>query len=699
MRTNLLSLFLSVFAVSTLSAQTADKFCGTTERHKELVEQHPEILEAEKQLEAHTRQFAMAKSGDDTTVYTIPVVFHVVHNYGVENISDEQILSAIEVLNRDYDAANPDLSGIIEEFQPLIADMNIQFKLATKDIYGNCTNGIDRIPSLLTYDGGNSAVKINPWPRESYLNVWVVNSMNSGVAGYALYPSAVNSQVMRPLDGIVVLHDYVGNIGTSGEGSSRTLSHEVGHWLNLAHVWGSTNDPGVACGDDGVSDTPMTKGYDYCPTSPEQAMICNDTIVENYQNFMEYSYCPSHMFTLGQKERVRAALTSDIGNRNLLSTDFNLGLTGVSEGNEATCSPMTEFYPNRLYACMGDEVKFFANTTRAIAENYNWEFSNANIETSSEANPTVTFNSAGWQTVTLTVSNEYGETTHTDEKAVYISDPNTNQFTNEYYQPFYGPEVLENEWIEVNRKKENVTHWEWSGAGYTYGSMKLTAYDQTGMDVDQIISPSFDLTNTSGLIFSFKYAFATQLPSEQVEAKLVVYSSYNCGESWQPRLTIEGGDLLTAGFYEGVPFTPGVGLASEWKTAQFAISGLQTQYDNLRYKFEFTADAGSNNLYIDEVQIGSIVSDVETLKSIHQVKVYPNPATEKALLEYNLNTTAEVAVSVTDISGRTVLQLDKTAKAAGKYSDELNISDLSSGMYFVKLEIGNQVMTQKLTIE
>lgn len=113
------------------------------------------------------------------------------------------------------------------------------------DPQGNCTNGIDSVKTPETLRGDDRA-KMNPWPRDKYLNVWIAERMRDGVAGYAYYPGTFEGPVQRLADGIIILNDYIGAIGTSNPFRSTTLSHEVGHYLNLPHVWGNNNgvEPG-----------------------------------------------------------------------------------------------------------------------------------------------------------------------------------------------------------------------------------------------------------------------------------------------------------------------------------------------------------------------------------------------------------------------------------------------------------------------
>ena len=170
--------------------------------------------------------------------YVIPVVFHIIHNNGPEHIGNEQVEDAMRVLNDDFNRLNADWDDVRPEFLSIVADVGVSFKLAQKDPNGDCTNGITRTISPLTNDGTQDMKDLIQWPRNKYLNVWVAASAD-GAAGYTYTPGSVSSSFSAPLDGIVMLHDYVGTIGTGAVSRSRTLSHEVGHWINLRHVCGA----------------------------------------------------------------------------------------------------------------------------------------------------------------------------------------------------------------------------------------------------------------------------------------------------------------------------------------------------------------------------------------------------------------------------------------------------------------------------
>jgi PKD repeat protein len=245
------------------------KSCGTTEATQALHAAHPELVEKEANYNTLLLEQAEIKKQQKSTqtaeqVFRIPIVFHIIHINGSENISDAQVLDEVAILNRDYAKLNADSANIIANtpFDTLSTRMNIEFRLARIDPNGNCTNGIDRIYSHRT-NNADDASKLNPWPRNKYLNVWVVKTIGqAGVAGYAFFPS--DADATPNVDGVIILNDYIGSIGTSALFSSRALTHEIGHFLSLYHPWGGTNSPEVACGDDVVEDTPITMGHLSC---------------------------------------------------------------------------------------------------------------------------------------------------------------------------------------------------------------------------------------------------------------------------------------------------------------------------------------------------------------------------------------------------------------------------------------------------
>lgn len=254
------SLF-ALLGISASFAQGNDFWCTTDNVHRTLFDNNPGLEDHFNETRQAVLDKMHGKSGyDDSTVYTITVVFHIVHEYGAENITDAQIYDAMKVVNREFGGVDPDASNLLPPYDNLNAQVNIQYKLAAIDPFGNCTNGIDHIYSHMTNIGTDYA-KLNQWDRTRYMNIWVSDVVGeAGAAAYAYKPGATDGNNFW-IDGVIAFHNYTGSIGTSSTYRETTITHELGHTLGLSHTWGDGNDPEVSCGDDGVSDTPITKGH------------------------------------------------------------------------------------------------------------------------------------------------------------------------------------------------------------------------------------------------------------------------------------------------------------------------------------------------------------------------------------------------------------------------------------------------------
>ncbi|MEO8732807.1 MAG: M43 family zinc metalloprotease, partial [Flavobacteriales bacterium] len=275
---------IALGSFSSLAQAQTQGSCATDEMRQRLIAQNPDLLRQEAEYEHGLQAYLQAKAGQrtdtDTITYVIPVVFHILYDPSFQenspsssvdahNISNAQIFDQMSILNRDYAKLNADTTEICCGFITRAANIHVKFELATKDPFGNCTNGIDRITTQRSSNAGDYS-KLNSWFRDRYLNVWSVRSfaaLDGGIApaGYSQYPSDVQDAYGALRDGVILLDDYLGSTGTSSVFHSRDLTHEVGHYLNLQHPWGNNNGAGVACGDDGVDDTPITKGWLYCP--------------------------------------------------------------------------------------------------------------------------------------------------------------------------------------------------------------------------------------------------------------------------------------------------------------------------------------------------------------------------------------------------------------------------------------------------
>jgi len=328
------TLLCLTFMVSIVSMSVmAQHSCAHKEQREKMQKEHPELIpaqEARRQfLENFTQNFSTNQSAQSFVNLLIPVVFHVVHDNGVENISDAQIHESIVQLNEDYAALNPELVDVHPNFTDLVANVGFEFRLAELDPNGEPTTGINRIQSELTYNGSDIALKqMIQWDPTMYLNIWVVYSSNgSNGSAFAYYPADVEGSGSI-YDGIVSSYWAVGRTETAVWTHYKILTHEVGHWANLKHTWGdeSYNQSLSGCSyDDAVEDTPNTIGNTGCEL---EAVSCETH--DNVQNYMDYSNC-SNMFTEGQKTRMVAALNSPVGGRNNLWTESNHSLVFIQE--------------------------------------------------------------------------------------------------------------------------------------------------------------------------------------------------------------------------------------------------------------------------------------------------------------------------------------------------------------------------------
>ena len=209
-----------------------NEICGTTFHVNQSLQESPEKKIILEQLNNFTKDFIELNKNCRTadTNYVIPVVVHIIHNYGPERISALQVESAIETMNNDFNALNNDITGVINEFTALISDIGIEFRLARLDENGNCTNGITYNQSVLTYSGGENVKDDTYWNNDMYMNIWVVADLASeGTAAYAYYPGSAPDNH----EGIICDDDYFGTIGTASTSnwSTHTMPHEVGHYF------------------------------------------------------------------------------------------------------------------------------------------------------------------------------------------------------------------------------------------------------------------------------------------------------------------------------------------------------------------------------------------------------------------------------------------------------------------------------------
>ncbi len=689
----ILSCIATLFLVTSINAQVNEvRWCGQQAAQEKLFNSRQgarEEAELAKQiLEEHTLNYSESDRSGDEPVYVVPVVFHVIHMNGPENISDAQIRNAVDIMTRDFRKQNTDIVNVVPQFQSIAADCQIEFRLATKDLNNNCHSGINRVQSSLTYDGWNDGLKgLSYWPRNKYLNIWVCANLE-GAAGYSIFPQHVSSSWEAGEDGIVILSNYVGNIGTGSEARSRALTHEIGHWLNLSHLWGDSNYPGDEsnCGmTDWVSDTPQTIGHISCNLA---ASTCDGSL-DNVQNYMEYSYC-SNMFTAGQRARMRAALTSPVASRNQLITQSNGIATGVI--NPPLC--VAAFSSSIKTVCEGSTITFQDESYSAIT-NWNWDFGDGTTLQGSNPlihkNPAHQYLTSGTYTVTLTVNQGASSLTKTMENYIHVFP--ASMISQNLYEGFEGQWPNSN--FFVDNQNQDLTFEITPTASFSGSkSLKLRNHGNTVLgNTDILYTATFDLSNAANAELSYRWAYAGKTtPSAD---KLVISFSGDCGSTWAVRRTREGVSGLSTAASINTQFTPTT--SSQWGGESLTIGAASWLTNNFQARFEFIGQGG-NNLYLDDINItANFPVGVSELKPTSLFGVYPNPSSSNMTLDFMLQSSEEVSIMLYNTTGQLCENLYKGHLPAGKHL--FSIEKQPAGLYNMILTQGKNVSVQKIIFE
>ena len=660
--------------------------CGSAEVNNAMLA-NPDKLAIHEQLEREYLEYRENEDGTRSVVRIIPVVFHIIHNNGVENISKDQVLSALQIINNDFRKLNADASSVHPNFIGIAADSEIEFRLAKLDPNGNCTDGITRTVSALTYTAGDNVKDLIRWTYNRYLNIWVVDNIESGAAGYAYYPGNAPG---NGYEGIVIQHRYVGNIGTSNGSnySSRSLTHEIGHYMNLAHTWGNSNEVAVATNcnmDDGVSDTPNTIGTNQ--TCNLNQNTCGS--LDNVENYMDYSTC-TKMFTNGQKTRMQSALNSSAGGRNNLWTSANLAQTGTSNGFTSVCTPQVAFSANKQMGCTGLSVTFTDQSWGADQDatwQWNWSFPGATPSTSTQQNPTVVYNTAGTFNVSLTITTGAGSNNHS--KTSYINILSPTQAGNVPYD-----EGVENTTFP-NHPSDNSRNWsvsptgavQWSrttqAAATGAASVRVNLRSAASGNMYNLISPSFNLSQVSSAEAKVTFKVAHAMRESGSDERLRMYVSKNCGETWSVRYNKNGSQLATNGgsLVTGT-FVPS---ASQWRTETVSLS-LVAGEPHVMLRFEATS-AQQNNLYLDDINIfGSTVGIEESSLAEGGTSIFPNPVIDDAELRVNMNRAEMVKVEVLDLNGKLLMSKNYQLEAGENIISIGTITqNLAQGAYVARV--------------
>ncbi len=538
-------LFPLLFIINIISISAQEK-CGTYVYEKYLYEKELKYKLARENVNKETHLWTQNNPLHiKKSIITIPVVVHVVWNTNQENISDNQIISQIDVLNADYRRTNVDAINTPSVWNSIAADCEIEFCLANTDPQGNNTTGITRTQTSQTsfsISSNNLKSSANggkdPWPQDDYLNIWVCD-LSGGILGYATPPS----NFISSYDGVVIGYRYFGTMGTAQNpyNKGRTATHEVGHWLNLDHIWGDNT-----CGNDQVSDTPEQEEANYsCPSFPHNANSCgtNNPNGDMFMNYMDYTNdgC-MNIFTQGQKTRMISAINQY--RPNLLNHNL-CGNTG----------------PPVSFNCINGNCIDPGNGTGTYS-NYNTCYTICNC--SANAPPL----------------NEDFQSGNINNSWSIINPDNDKSW-----------EIMPN-----NGFNSSSSVW-----------INNADYPANG-EYDDLILPTLDLSSLSNANLSFNYAYSlwTDPNSSQVWSDtLQVWVSVDCGVSWTKLWEKSGINLVTTTpIFNGFSWYPNG--TNDWAQETISLNPYLTE-DDFVLKFRNVNDY-ENNLFLDNINISGNVS-------------------------------------------------------------------------------------------
>lgn len=683
------SFFLVFFLLLSGISLSAQQRCGVDEILAHSKRQAPEsanraLLQEQLAFEQWLKRLPEGLNARNSCeIFTIPIVFHIVYANSVANISAEQVLSQLDILNQDYrrmDSTAGNGPG---------ADTRIQFCLATLDPDGDSTTGITRTQSTLGIHRTteeDQLKSLTSWDDQRYLNIWIVESVTlidpdgqdppSAILAYASFPTFPNGLPQ----GVVIDHRYTGNQGTAiaPYNAGRTLTHEIGHYFGLYHPFASegvcsgATESNCASNGDRVCDTPSQLDPTYgCPISADNS--CIDRPCErpdpafNYMNYTD-DVC-MNAFTSGQAERMHFFLE---GARASLVDPLNLVSTGCVPLNILN-QPTANFSQSSISLCIQESV-VFQDQSEGCPDMYSWSFPGGIPASSSSAQPIVSYPLSGTYPVTLIVGNARGNDTLTRFTAVRTSIAvQAGNWRENFESILFPPEGWQKGdvdelggWIRTNQAARSgqfsavMPHFDSPSCGFQ----------------DMLISPPLEMSGKPWeLSFSYAYQHRNTESSDADEFQLSI--SDTCGAPWLPVFFRAGANLSTVeGTLDTGPFVP---QAGEWEQVVIDLSQFSDR-SHLRVRFQ-TKGRNGQNLYLDDIRM-SPSTFVSVFPEFDGLEVFPNPFGGELTIRQPAWAGQEVELELLDIQGRVVEQVVVPLDVSGETIWNM---DQPIGLYFLRI--------------
>jgi len=673
--------------------------CSSHIMYQRQLDNNPVFRKNQQQLEEETKNFIENKSAARPAAapYILPVVFHVIYTTAAGNISDAQIIDQVAILNKEFPRLQSDTVLTPAAFKAAAAGLNVEFRLATIDPNGNCTNGIDRVYSTLSNCSfAEDDIKaLSVWPSNKYLNIWLVQSMHysgsldcSG-GGYATFPGGAAN-----IDGINIRGDLISNIGTAATNSGwgnfkgRYLVHELGHWFNLRHIWGDQN-----CGNDLVSDTPpAVTSNSGCPNFPHNpSNSCGGNANgEMYTDYMDYTDGTClNMFTAGQVARMTAAITSTVSGRSNLWSNSNLNATGTNNPYTypVACVASPALLPyGTLVVCKGDSVKLVDNSYGGNSTSRAWSFPGGSASSLTDSVVKVQYNTAGIYPVVLTKNYLSTSKTETFVNKIQVLDdvPNTN-YGFPFSEDFENQSSFNSDWVIVNNDNDQTT-WEMvSTTAYSGAScVSINNFGKSAPLTDDLISPAYDLSSVLSPTLTFRLHFANRITANY--DRLLVYISNNCTKTWQQiytRTASSSSSLNTVPGNIAGSYIPDFGSDDDWRREKVNIINSWAGAV-VRFKFSFIS-GGGNNIFIDDINIDGLnATGVAKNQNTSGIKIFPNPTKDNLQITFNTRGKIGSQIEIVDVVGK--ICLSQSMDIGSENKTTIDVRSLKDGVYFIRLK-------------
>jgi Pregnancy-associated plasma protein-A/Secretion system C-terminal sorting domain len=703
---------ITLFLVLTINAGAQVQRCGTSEHMIKMRQNNPlfdkAMQKAEKTMEKYLDKQAPSPSSAQRVqvVVTIPVVVHVVYKTAIQNISDAQIISQIEVLNEDFRRLNADTSNTPSYFQGVAADVEIEFCLAQRDPSGAATNGIVRTlttvnsfidDDLVKFDasGGDDA-----WDVNEYFNIWVCN-LGGGLLGYAEFPNGTPSNTY----GVVIVYDSFGRVGTvsSPYNLGRTATHEVGHCFNLRHIWG---DDGTACtGSDLVADTPNQADENYNCSSAITISCTNGPNGDMYQNYMDYSNdACMNMFTAGQKTRMLAALnafypslTTSLGCVPPTSLALDAGIQSITDPSGTLCSgTITPVVTLRNYGVTTlTSVTINYQVDAGTVNTYSWSGNLVSQASVIVTLPVVT-TTGGNHTMTIYTSNPNSSTDGNLTNDSQTS--NFNVIANGAALPFSDGIELATfpaPNFTLNNPDASTT-WERTPSAFHSGanSMYMDNFDYNANgQIDELVMNPVDLSSVTNPVFSFWLAYqlyTNPTSGTPFSDTLEVLVSTDCGLTYTSLYKKFSTALTTVTpIFSTTEFVPT--LASQWRNEIINLAPYATA-TNAIFKIKHITDF-ENNLFVDDINIQA-ATGIQQLDANTLFTLYPNPAKDE--ISVRLNLFSDGTLRLFNTLGAKVWEENVIA---GQNEFRVSLNEFAEGAYTMTLTNAETSVSQRLVIK